>query len=554
MAEYLVTTIDSPSMADLQSHLDSQKGSPVTLRIQSAGGDVLPAIAAANAIARHGQVTAIADGQAASAATVLLASAKTARAVETATLMMHAPHVTASGDSESMRSTAQALDAASAAMRQVYSGKIKDSAALDSAMSGTATWMTATEAKALGLVDELVPPGDLQASAFSVGLETDGICSPPSGPAGIPAAPSFPAQAPMGFRTNSIDGRIRAASDAIMIRAGKLADQPSNPFRGMRMDAMPAAIQASGGPFPQTVTSLPGILSDASNRILSQAFQNAEEVWPRICRSVQVVDFRPVSLASLSVFPSAQRLNENTEIEFVNLKDTYETGALTTVGHRFAISRRALVNDDVMAFANLAAQLGASCSRAVGDDLATMVTTGTHGVTLKDGRALFGTDPETRGNATSTAISSAGLSATHTQLSLMRDPSGVIAGLQPNALWIPISMLPYARSVMASEYQVAAPSETLTQATSQPNAARGLFETANIYADWRLDGSHDGQAWYMLRAGQDTSAFVVLTLESAPTPMLDESPILARDSYEWRVLWDAKVLPVSFTLIARGGV
>ena len=567
MAEYLVTNIDSHSMTELQNFLNENPGR-VKLRLQSGGGDLLSAISAANAVKRHGNVEALADGQCSSASTCILAAAKDAKSLSNSVLMAHAPRLASPSGSTSseLKAMSQALDAASNAMRQIYSARIKDSAALDRLLSETDTWMTAQQAVDIGLVDSpLVQPGDVQASAFSVALETGGYHSSPPAPAGIPAAPSLPAQAPMGFRTNSPDGRIKAAAEAIAAKGG-FGKTENNPFRGLRIDEMPKQIlAATGGPFPQTSSTLSHILSEASTIVLGQAFRQAPEVWPGICRSIPVKDFRSVSLASLGIFPSAKMIGESSEIEFVPpLLDAGQQGSLHTFASRYAISRKSIIDDDAGAFTNISAQLGASCSRAVGDQLAAIVQDGNtvdgnnnpqagFGVTLSDGRKLFGTG-EARNNTTNVAISSVGVQTLYSKMALAKDPSGLVSGIVPNALWIGQTMLPYVNSLLSAEHQVAERSETPRAATSQPNEAKGLFDTNMVFADWRLDVARPQTAWYMLRAGQDTSAFAVLTLESAPEPVVEEAPLMNRDALEFRVIHDSRVLPVSYTLIGRGGV
>ena len=573
--EYLVSHITAESMADLQSFLEQHPKQEVVIRIQSSGGDVLPAISGHNALRRFasqgGTVNTIADGQSASASTLLLSAASPgkARAVSTSTLMMHTPWVQAQGNEYQLASAVSALQATGAAMREVYSARIKDEAALDTAMSGTDAWMTPEAAKSIGLIDEIVQPGDLQANAFSVGQGTGGFTLPPPGPNGSQAAPSIqalPATPAIGYRTNSHDGRIKAAAEAIAAKGGFGKTDNNNFFRGLRMDEMPKAIQAAtGGPFPQHSDTLPHILSEASTIVIGQAFRQAPEVWPRICRNIQVRNFKDVSLASLGIFPAAKRIiGESSEIEFVPpLRDAGQQGSLHTFASRYAISRRSIIDDDAGALTNIAFQLGASCSRSVGDQLAETVQHGNtmdgntpragHGVTLSDGRALFGTgDP--RNNSINTAISSVGVQALYGKMALAADPSGLVSGIVPNALWVGQTVLPYVNSLLTAEHQVAERSETPRAATSQPNEAKGLFDTDMVFADWRLDVARPQSAWYMLKAGQDTSAFVVLTLEGAPEPMVQDAPLMNRDGFEFRVIWDARVLPVSYTLIGRGGV
>ena len=404
MPEFLISdAINSQNMRELQDFLTANPG-PVTLRIQSGGGDLLPAIAASNAIARHGQVTSISDGTCGSAATALCAASKTSRGVSTCVFLLHSPHCAAEGDSTALFQAAKALDAATDSLKAIYRTKIHDESRLAAAMSGD-TWLTAQEAKDIGLIDELVASGDPQANAFSVGAGTGGFSPSSSGLVGNPASPPFPSPFPSmpaqlaTPTTHSAESRLRAASDGLLIRAGILPDDGKNPYRSTPMREMGTAIQAATGGFADGVDAFSRALGDSANRAMGIAFNEdaAEEPWRIMAETVLIKDFRETSLAGLSQFPSAPEIRENSEIEVAHLADTAEKASLGTYGQLFHISRRALVNDDVGYFAQLTRNLGESTSRAVGDALAALVLTKTHGVTLSDGYALFHTNHKNAG-------------------------------------------------------------------------------------------------------------------------------------------------------------
>ena len=432
MGEHLVTNIDGQSMADLQAFLTANPGS-CKLRLQSSGGCLMSALSGAGAIQRHGGVHAVADGQTASAATILLAAANKATAIDTSLIMLHGPRASASGTSDEMRSTAQALDLATQSMKRIYAGRI-DESRLDEAMSGADTWLSAQEAHDMGLVDNLEPSGSLAASGD---LHVSGSL-PPAGGAGKtppfalrPASPSIPALPAQGFKTNSPDGRIRAASDALLIRCGVIDDQPSNPYRQHRMDSLGTAIQAATGGFAQGVDSLPGVLSNAANRAMGIAFENWNEPWRTLCDPVLVPDFRETSLAALSQLPSAPEIGENTEMENATFGDDFQTASLATYGQLLHVTRRALVNDDVGFLGQISQRLGESTSRAIGDSLAALVNG--HGMTMRDGDVLWHSKRE---NFVDTAPSTAALSGLWTKLALMKDPAGIVSGQRAIAVGV----------------------------------------------------------------------------------------------------------------------
>jgi len=134
----------------------------IHLHINSPGGSVPETIAIVNALRRHdGRVIAHIDGVAASAASLLAATADEVRAPSNTMLMLHRPWGSASGDSDDMRSYADLLDKSRDQMLAEYVGKTGD------AHSETITgwladgidhWLSAAEAFDIGLVDVLEEP------------------------------------------------------------------------------------------------------------------------------------------------------------------------------------------------------------------------------------------------------------------------------------------------------------------------------------------------------------------------------------------------------------
>jgi ATP-dependent Clp protease protease subunit len=136
-------------------------GGPVTVRIDSPGGDPIAASAIASIIAGYpGQVTAQIEGQASSSAVVVALAASRVRIMDSAYMMIHDPKVNvfmAALDVETMKSLIAALESVKAGMVQSYAARTGQDTEKVAKMMTATTWMSAQEAIDLHFADEIVP-------------------------------------------------------------------------------------------------------------------------------------------------------------------------------------------------------------------------------------------------------------------------------------------------------------------------------------------------------------------------------------------------------------
>lgn len=131
--------------------------SPVIVAFNSIGGDLFDGLAIHNALSRLGErCTGRIDALAASAASVAVCGAHRVVIAANAMLMIHNPYTFAGGDAEDFRRVADVLDQTLEAIIAAYKAKAPD---IDEAelrrMVNAETWLTASEAVALGLADEV---------------------------------------------------------------------------------------------------------------------------------------------------------------------------------------------------------------------------------------------------------------------------------------------------------------------------------------------------------------------------------------------------------------
>lgn len=139
--------------ADALAALD---GKPLTLRINSPGGDVFAAQAIYNKIRDYpGAVTVKIDGLSASAATIITCAGDTVIMPENALYMIHNPLTIAVGNADEMRKTADTLDTVRDTIVNVYLKRTGGKVGADDikSMMDAESWLTAQEALGYGFVD-----------------------------------------------------------------------------------------------------------------------------------------------------------------------------------------------------------------------------------------------------------------------------------------------------------------------------------------------------------------------------------------------------------------
>jgi len=145
------------SCAEFVAALNGIQASRLELHINSPGGDFFQAIGMRAALAAHpASVFVYIDGLAASAASVLATVGDRVIAARGSQVMIHKASSLAIGNSEDMRAQADLLDKVDRDIAQFYLDR-SGQGDLDSWLEAMSveTWMTADEAVAAGLVDEV---------------------------------------------------------------------------------------------------------------------------------------------------------------------------------------------------------------------------------------------------------------------------------------------------------------------------------------------------------------------------------------------------------------
>jgi ATP-dependent Clp endopeptidase proteolytic subunit ClpP len=206
----------------------------------------------------------------------------------------------------------------------------------------------------------------------------------------------------------------------------------------------------AGIPGMHTTSDFPILLQDAGNRVLLDGYQAAQSAFKALARRRNAVDFRALSSVRLSDPSPLEEVPESGEITHSTRTEEGESFALKTFAKLFAISRQALINDDLGAFADTLRAFGRSAAETEARLLAGLFTAnGGNGVKLSDGVNLF---DASRGNKASTgaALNIESLGAARAAMRLTKGPDGdTVLGLAPAFLVVGPELETQAEQILA---------------------------------------------------------------------------------------------------------
>lgn len=140
----------------------------INLRLNSPGGDVMEALTVKNLLeSKNIPVNVFIDGEAASAATILMLAGDTITMGEGTTLFIHNAWTSTSGNANDLRKMADDLEKVSGEMRKLYATRTGLPEAEIQSIMDKETLLTAEEAVAKRFADAIATPA--KASAVKVG-------------------------------------------------------------------------------------------------------------------------------------------------------------------------------------------------------------------------------------------------------------------------------------------------------------------------------------------------------------------------------------------------
>lgn len=321
--------------------------------------------------------------------------------------------------------------------------------------------------------------------------------------------------------------------DALVSRMTHAAPtERGRPYRGVRVSQMMAErngitsrdeieiIERSVG--MHTTSDFPTILGTAANRVLLSAYKEAQPIYRTFAARRNFQDFRPHAMLRIGEFPMLEELTQSGEIKHGTIPDSGESVGLKTRARNIALTRPALINDDLGAFADMAAGAGRAAARTE-DKVAfdALLANSGNGLKLADGKTLFHADHANlagSGGAIAKATVSAGRQAIRVQTGI----GGEVLDYAPKILLVGPAQETEAETFLAVV-------NAATQADYNPFAGKLTLAVSARITD---------NSWRLFTDPAELAAFVYGYLRDAEAPMVSQHEPYNQDGFVWKVVHD----------------
>ena len=276
------------------------------------------------------------------------------------------------------------------------------------------------------------------------------------------------------------------------------------------------------------------LFGNVANKRMRDAYvENAGTYTQWARRAPNAPDFKNISIVQLSGAPELLQTNEHGEFKYGKMNDAGVSYALVTHGRIVALTRQAIINDDLRAFERLVSAFGASSSRLENRLVYSQLTSNP---LMGDGEQLFDTDHKNIGTGTGSALSLAALKAGRTAMRLQKGLQNEELNLAPNFLIVPASLEQDAYALTSANYVPAKQADINEFRAGGRTAVEPIVEPL-------LDAMSDS-AWYLASNNSQVDTVEYCYLDGAEGPVIESQVGFETDGVSWKCRLDfaAKVV------------
>ncbi|MCY1664587.1 prohead protease/major capsid protein fusion protein [Rhizobium sp. SL86] len=242
-----------------------------------------------------------------------------------------------------------------------------------------------------------------------------------------------------------------------------------------------------------TTSDFPLLLQAAGNRALLDRYTPMASPIKRLSHQRDVKDFRRMTFIRPGEAPRLEKVPEGGEVKYGTLKESGQGLKIDTYAKMFALTRQAIINDDLGAFTDFLSAFAQSAAETEGDLLFGVLSANSYGgATMDDTLPLFHAD---HGNlaASGSTIDEASVTAARTAMRLQKNINGTgTAGVTPAVILVGPKMETVAEKFVAS---ISATS------TSNVNPFAGKLRV-------EVENRYDGFGWWLFAEPQQRPALV----------------------------------------------
>jgi len=345
-----------------------------------------------------------------------------------------------------------------------------------------------------------------------------------------------------------IEARQKAAAsmvEGLAMSCGMKANESDhNGFSLLELcrESLRVANQATGGHTMEVITramttsDFPNILSNVASKSMLAGYEAEAPTWQKWCSVGSLPNFKISTLHRVSGADALDLITESEPYSYGTIDETKEEVNIATYGKLFAVTRHAIINDDLDALTNIPMAHGEAAARKIGD-LVYSILTGNP--TMGDGKTLFHTGHSNI--LTPAIIGESTLSEAIRKMALQKDSKGRALNVNPRFIIAPRS-IEGAAEVFFGSHQFS-DSDTASTRTNIYSGAR----FTRIY-DARLDDAST-TAWYV--AADPGKTVKVFFLNGQQAPILEQQAGWNVDGIEYKVRIDAAAKALDWRGLSR---
>jgi len=321
----------------------------------------------------------------------------------------------------------------------------------------------------------------------------------------------------------------KGIGQSIMARCGKEKHDPTNEFRGYRLeDVARACLERAGhnvksmdrlsmikaalsmrpsAGYGQTTSDFPVLMENVMHRQVLTAYHATPDTWSQFCVTGSVSDFRDWQRLRVGSIGDIELVNEQGEYRNKVIPDAAkESIAAVRRGNIISITPEVIINDDIGFISSLTTNLGRAGKRTIETKVFTLLAANP---LMKDGVALF---DAAHGNLADTAAapSVVSLDAARVAMAQQQDiGKNEYLDIRPN-IWLGgLGLGGDVRVLVGAQYD-----PDTANKLQRPNKINGLVQ--NIVDTPRISGT----AWYLFADPSIAPVIEVVFLDGQSEPLL----------------------------------
>lgn len=284
------------------------------------------------------------------------------------------------------------------------------------------------------------------------------------------------------------------------------------------------------------------ILANVANKGMLNGWGESPETFDRWTAKGSLTDFKPVRRVDLNLFDELATVDEGAEYTFGSIGDRGETIQLATYGKKFAITRQAIINDDMSMFTRIPMRMGQAAKRTIGSLVFSIFT---NNPVMSDSVALFHATHNNLATGGGSALSVTSLDTARVAMAKQKDPDSknkTGLNIRPSYLLVPVALQGTAEQLMKS---ITEPGQ------ANPNVINKVANMAEIIPDARFDAA-SATAWYLAANPNQYDTIEVAYLNGVDTPYMEQQNGWDVDGVEFKVRIDAGVKALDFRGLYKG--